>query len=564
MNRFSSSFLLFFEGPKLKGLAYLFLCLLSLCFFLPGFATLPPIDRDEPSFAQASKQMVESHDYVDIRLQKAARYKKPIGIYWLQAASVKFLNIDHLNEIWAYRLPSLLGATVSILMTATLGTLLFDGTTGLIAAIMMVGCTVLNGEARLAKTDAMLLATILISQYGLARAYLGTCTGWRIPLLFWSALSFGFLIKGPIPFLVLASTLTWLWYTDKNLSWFWRLKPWVGIPYSLLLIVPWFVAISLASHGEFMQQSAGHDLLAKLWQGQDRGVLLPGLHLLAFPIVFFPFSLLTMMALPDVWARRQEKAFRFCLGWIIPTWVVFELSLTKLPHYVMPTYPALSFVTARILLDGYPFLARQRRPWFLIAVLFLWILAGCFLALGFLALPYLIDGQVNESQILASFLLLLAMGATLFFLPRKDKTPIVGILALGSFIFMATTLGYTMPHVRNLWMSNQIVEAASKIAPCPQLKIAASYYNEPSLVFLAGTDTLLSLHAEDVAEAMQKDPCVIGVLDENRLSPFLKAFADGHITPHYQTAIRAYDLGHGGYRTLSLYTSSINSMDEHP
>ena len=55
-------------------------------------ATMPPTDRDEASFAQATKQMIETGDYLDIRLQDKPRYQKPIGIYWLQAAAVKLFD----------------------------------------------------------------------------------------------------------------------------------------------------------------------------------------------------------------------------------------------------------------------------------------------------------------------------------------------------------------------------------------------------------------------------------------------------------------------------------------
>src|ERR1700736_6241821 len=61
------------------------LVLVALLNFLPGFFDIPPIDRDEARFAQATKQMIENRDYVDIRFQNEGRYKKPSGIYWLQA-----------------------------------------------------------------------------------------------------------------------------------------------------------------------------------------------------------------------------------------------------------------------------------------------------------------------------------------------------------------------------------------------------------------------------------------------------------------------------------------------
>ena len=68
-----------------QGRAVAFLLLVSLVAFLPGFFQVPPVDRDETRFAQATKQMVESGDFVDIRFQDEVRYKKPVGIYWLQA-----------------------------------------------------------------------------------------------------------------------------------------------------------------------------------------------------------------------------------------------------------------------------------------------------------------------------------------------------------------------------------------------------------------------------------------------------------------------------------------------
>src|ERR1700731_5126981 len=61
----------------------------SLLAFLPGAFQIPPIDRDEPHFAQKAKQMIESGDYVDTRFQGEAHYTKPVGMYWLQAAMVK-------------------------------------------------------------------------------------------------------------------------------------------------------------------------------------------------------------------------------------------------------------------------------------------------------------------------------------------------------------------------------------------------------------------------------------------------------------------------------------------
>src|SRR5262249_36118892 len=152
--------------------------------------------------------------------------------------------------------------------------------------------------------------------------------------------------------------------TDKNVKWFARLKPLPGLIYVLALTVPWFLLAASATHGDSMQQSALRDMLEKIWQGQDRGKLPPGMHFLVFPLMFFPFSLIALLAGPDTWEARRDKAVNFCLGWLIPGWIVFELSLTKLPHYTLPLSPAIALLAARALTRGFPHLAHETRPWY--------------------------------------------------------------------------------------------------------------------------------------------------------------------------------------------------------
>src|SRR5215831_13134415 len=93
------------------------LALLGLLMWLPGVLSLPATDRDESRFAQSSRQMVESGDVVDIRFGHVPRYKKPVGIYWLQAASTRLAGMGHDDRIWTYRLPSLLGAIAASWLT---------------------------------------------------------------------------------------------------------------------------------------------------------------------------------------------------------------------------------------------------------------------------------------------------------------------------------------------------------------------------------------------------------------------------------------------------------------
>ena len=169
------------------------------------FFRFPPVDRDEAYFAQATKQMIETGDYVDIRYQDDVRYRKPVGIYWLQAAVVNTASALGLpnaaTTIWLYRVPSLLGAIGAVLATYWCALAFVSRRGAVLAALMMTASTILGVEARSAKTDAVLLFTIVRADGGTgaglsgaaprhaARAGTRPARGildWRLPSVFWS------------------------------------------------------------------------------------------------------------------------------------------------------------------------------------------------------------------------------------------------------------------------------------------------------------------------------------------------------------------------------------------
>src|SRR3954449_5508621 len=146
------------SGRSLKDVADFAMCshsraaavllIVALLGFLPGIFSIPPIDRDEARFAQATKQMVETGDYIDIRFQDEVRYKKPVGIYWMQAAAVKTASALGLPgaqlRIWVYRIPSLIGAVGAVLLTYWTA-LAFVSRRGAVLAALLLCCSVLLG-----------------------------------------------------------------------------------------------------------------------------------------------------------------------------------------------------------------------------------------------------------------------------------------------------------------------------------------------------------------------------------------------------------------------------------
>jgi hypothetical protein len=189
-------------GSHVRAVALLTLC--ALLLFLPGFFNIPPIDRDEARFAQATKQMVETGDFVDIRFQEDVRYKKPVGVYWLQALAVETasgLGLPRAQvRIWLYRIPSLVGAIGAVLLTYWTALAFLTRRGAILAGLILCSSMLLGVEARLAKTDAMLLLTVVAAMGALARVYLSWQRGedpehppWSWPAIFWTALAGGIL-----------------------------------------------------------------------------------------------------------------------------------------------------------------------------------------------------------------------------------------------------------------------------------------------------------------------------------------------------------------------------------
>ncbi|MBU3972877.1 MAG: glycosyltransferase family 39 protein, partial [Alphaproteobacteria bacterium] len=111
------------RGPLLAALV-------ALLAGLPALLLLPPLDRDESRYAQATSQMLESGDFVDIRFQDDPRWKKPVGIYWMQAAAVAVTSSVENRDIAPYRIPSILGAMLAAAACAWAGAAMFGQRAG--------------------------------------------------------------------------------------------------------------------------------------------------------------------------------------------------------------------------------------------------------------------------------------------------------------------------------------------------------------------------------------------------------------------------------------------------
>ena len=540
----------------LRAIHYVMLLVTCLLLFAPGMARLPPIDRDESRYMQATSQMIETGNYLDVRFQDQPRYLQPAGIYWLEAASVSLFSSVEARAAWAYRVPSQVGATVAVLLTAYVGSTLFGGTAGMLAALLLAGSVLLGVEARMATIDATLLAAIMTAQAALLRIYLGRHDDLRprrVPAaIYWAALGVGLMLKGPVILLVSWGTLLALAVTERRIGWWKQLHAGWGVPLMLLIVLPWCIGIGIVSGGQFFSASVGNNFLGKVATGQQAHGLPPGYHLLAFALAFWPGSLLAVLAIPFAWANRRDERVRFLLAWIVPSWIVFELIATKLPHYVLPTYPAIACLTAAAALAAVPW--RFGRVWRGVAGVYavLWAVVSVGLAVGGPAVLWRMQGAVRLVPLLAA-LAVLALVAVMLHAVFRRREPFRAVLAgvAASLVVAASTYGVVLPNLQVMWLSPRVAAAVAANRPCPTTAVASASYSEPSVVFLVGQKTRLIGPAAAADFLLADRACGLALVGKRDAAPFLARLADAGVTPRALAEVSGINYSANG-RVLDL------------
>jgi len=534
------------------------LLLVGLLFFLPGFFNIPPVDRDEARFAQATKQMVESGDFVDIRFQDEVRYKKPVGIYWMQAAVVETASKLGLPRaqvrIWLYRIPSLIGAIGGVLLTYWTALAFVTRRGALLAALIMCSSILLSVEARLAKTDAMLLLTTTAVMGSMARAYLSWQRGddapqpWKLAAIFWTALAVGILLKGPLILMFVALTVIALAVLDRSSAWLWRLRPVWGLMWMLVLVLPWFIAIFLKAGETFFADSLGSDMLNKVASAQESHGAPPGLYFVLFWLTFWPGSAMAAMAAPAVWRARREPGAQFLLAWLVPAWIVFELVITKLPHYVLPLYPAIAILIIgaleRKVLSRRAWIVRGSAWWFFAPLIL--SVAGIIVGISLLRQPEFLAWPF-------------AAGALIFGLfawwmyddARAERSLLNGIGA--SWFLVACIYGVVVPSLAPLFPSVQIARALRNVE-CVGPASAAAGFQEPSLVFMVGTSTVLT-NGSGAADFLLQGSCRFALVEWREEKAFAQRAEAIGLRYIAGTRIDGYNFSQGRAISIAIFRS---------
>jgi 4-amino-4-deoxy-L-arabinose transferase-like glycosyltransferase len=337
---------------------------------------------------------------------------------------------------------------------------------------------------------------------------------------------------------------------DRSARWLKRLRPLPGILLMLVMVLPWFAAIYLRTGSSFLVNAVGHDMLAKVGGGQEAHGAPPGYYLLLFFLTFFPGSALAFAAIPATWARRRDRTTGFLLAWLVPSWIVLELVPTKLPHYVLPLYPAIAILVAGAIESN---LLSKRRSltgaamwWFVLPSILALLAVGGAAVIGH-------DLRLRAWPFLAVAIVCGLFAWRLYGDDGPERALLRGmaasiLLAIGIYAVILPGLSPVFPSVA---LANVL-----KSAGCTDPVAASSGYEEPSLVFLAGTPTRLTDDPAFAADFLHEGGCRFAFIEAAQERAFtIRASAIGL---HYKAGLRinGFNISNGRRVAISVFQSA--------
>jgi 4-amino-4-deoxy-L-arabinose transferase-like glycosyltransferase len=315
-----------------------------------GNSTLPLIDRDEPRFAEASREMRQSGDFVIPRVNGDYRFDKPPLIYWCQVGTALVFG----ESDFSVRFPSVLFAAATAVLTAMWGARLYGPRIGLWAGLIFGTCLQLFIHGRAAVAD-MPMIFFFLSATWIAWERLSYPKSHWLWLAFYVSLALGFLAKGPIALLPVLFPAIFYLSQKKGFS-FHAGSAVLGTVFLVLIVGAWGIPALIATKGEFFAIGIGrHVVMRSVAPMQSHGangalgyiVSLP-FYLLTILFSFFPWCIF----LPATWFRLRrglDLPERYLLGGSALVFLIFTLIQTKLPHYTLPAFPLLAILVAKTL-----------------------------------------------------------------------------------------------------------------------------------------------------------------------------------------------------------------------
>lgn len=314
-----------------------------ISFYL-SLSSFPLFDLDEGAFSSATLEMLQRHDFITTYMGGELRFDKPILIYWLQALSVSTFG---LNE-FALRLPSTLCATAWALATYFFVRDYLSRSKAITAVVFMASSFIFSIIARAATADALLNACIclaLLDGYRFFNLYKNQPTGFTVVssltqptvLRAYAWVGLGVLAKGPIAIFIPLATLALYAVITKEKATLAKLifNP-IGWVLCLALFLPWYILEYIDQGQAFIDGFFIKHNLSRFSNTMEGHGGNPWYYMPISLLIFLPASGIFILLLKQ-WQRPQQFDHLdiFCWIWFLLVFVLFSLSKTQLPHYLL-------------------------------------------------------------------------------------------------------------------------------------------------------------------------------------------------------------------------------------
>ncbi|MCK5863291.1 MAG: glycosyltransferase family 39 protein [Candidatus Hydrogenedentes bacterium] len=344
----------------ISRLHLLLLVILTAILFLVnlgGYDLWPP---DEPRFAEVTREMMQTNDYLVPRVNGLPYKEKPPLLFWAQTvAAIPFGDVTELPA----RIPSALAGMITVLLTYLLVTKLYDRRTAFWAAIILATSQRFWWQAHFGQIDMLLTMCVTTSFVLLWFWHKDRRNIYLVG--FYLAIAVGTFAKGP-PALIFP-VLTAIIFFRKQKTERKKLHLFMGLTAVTILFAIWLIPARMAISVED-SVNATNGIASNLFR-QTLGRFFLGIshanppwyYLLNLPVDLFPWSLFFPWTILWVWKQRKEgEEIRFLLNWIVPSFVFFSICIGKRAIYLLPLYPAFAAILAHSILD---LMDGERRHW---------------------------------------------------------------------------------------------------------------------------------------------------------------------------------------------------------
>ncbi len=398
-------------------------------------------DEDEAAYAGFAVNMLQTGDWLIPHFDWSDIHRKPPLHFWMLAISYKAFGI---NE-FATRLPSVLAIIGTLFLLFFIGQKIFRRDVALTACVVCMASLFIPNVAKIAVVDSLLLFFETLAVLSLF-AYLRS-PSWKWNVLFWLGIAAGLLVKGP-PVLILTGGL-WgfllLFHPQRK-----RLigtHPWLFLPLALLPLLAWGY-LAWQRDPDFVQWMLDWYIFKRIGSSVLGQSGPPGYYLVIFVVSFFAFIPVLPAAFWDMFKRLRQKdeTTIMLVGWLVFSWIFYEILPSKLPTYALAATPAIAILIAQQLLEINKKNYAYHKLTTLSSVLF--VLLFFALAVGLIYVCFILMGR--ETAVRAIFLMFILwplsfISGTLVF--AKRYTYGTGGLILTGLLFTTFAWLFVMPQI---------------------------------------------------------------------------------------------------------------------